>query len=465
MKKIAIFTFLLFLPFYVFSQSNAEKIDLIDKLIHKLENEIILLKNGQKNVNGHAIYGFDCPEELLTGDDLKDQFLYSGSRIRVIQEAIKELEDLKNYYRKKDDIIHIDTTDMFDMEYDTDRPGLDYKNFDLPYAEPMLCQQACLDDPKCKAWTYVKPNTIQGPNPRCWLKYAVPQPHHATCCISGVKVDFNQEKYSSPFKNSPYTENWFHNWQVIKIPRDSSGAIGKIYNSNEQFGWKKPVKRIGDAMPPAGANGAALYLHPVSQNEPTILQGRYHVSSPNQALLFRVAGNTNGDWLMVVNINGIKKFEKTIDGKGWYDIEIPVGEYYGQDISVGLHVKANGWFFEYAFIDEIRLKNLSGSSVNFRYLGCYKDSGDPNGTAGRDLNGLKIYGNDMTVEKCIKICAEKGFRYAGLQYSAHCFCGNSYGKLGKANNCNMKCAGDYNQVCGGTWANSVYEILLPHIQY
>jgi len=38
---------------------------------------------------------------------------------------------------------------------------------------PNLCEKACNDEPNCKAYPYVKPNTTQGPNPRCWLKYKV----------------------------------------------------------------------------------------------------------------------------------------------------------------------------------------------------------------------------------------------------------------------------------------------------
>jgi len=73
------------------------------------------------------------------------------------------------------------------MEWDIDRPGLDYNNFDLPKNEPALCMDACQRDQKCKAWTYVKPNTTQGVHPRCWLKYDVPSPESNVCCISGVR--------------------------------------------------------------------------------------------------------------------------------------------------------------------------------------------------------------------------------------------------------------------------------------
>jgi hypothetical protein len=71
------------------------------------------------------------------------------------------------------------------FELDTNRPGHDYKNFDLPHPEPELCRDACLNDPQCRAFTYIKPG-VQGPNAHCWLKKAVPPAEHAPCCISGV---------------------------------------------------------------------------------------------------------------------------------------------------------------------------------------------------------------------------------------------------------------------------------------
>lgn len=72
------------------------------------------------------------------------------------------------------------------MEYDTDRAGSDYKNFDLTQADPALCYASCNGEAKCKAWTYVKPG-IQGPKVRCWLKTSVPLAKSNACCVSGVK--------------------------------------------------------------------------------------------------------------------------------------------------------------------------------------------------------------------------------------------------------------------------------------
>ncbi|MBI4822517.1 MAG: PAN domain-containing protein [Deltaproteobacteria bacterium] len=39
----------------------------------------------------------------------------------------------------------------------TDRPGSDYRDFDLPRADSTLCRKECAGDRKCVAYTYVKP--------------------------------------------------------------------------------------------------------------------------------------------------------------------------------------------------------------------------------------------------------------------------------------------------------------------
>ena len=73
------------------------------------------------------------------------------------------------------------------LEFDIDRVGSDIWGITLPEANPVLCRDACFAEEKCRSWTYIKPNTIQGPNPRCWLKYAVPLPTASSCCVSGVR--------------------------------------------------------------------------------------------------------------------------------------------------------------------------------------------------------------------------------------------------------------------------------------
>src|ERR1044072_1055837 len=61
----------------------------------------------------------------------------------------------------------------FTVEQETDRPGSDITNFDLPQANFELCRNACAAQLNCRAYVFVKPG-VQGPNARCWLKSAVP---------------------------------------------------------------------------------------------------------------------------------------------------------------------------------------------------------------------------------------------------------------------------------------------------
>jgi hypothetical protein len=72
------------------------------------------------------------------------------------------------------------------VNQNVDRPGLDYDNFDMRANNPDLCKQACFADTRCKAWAFVKPNTGQGPKPRCWLKTGAPNPVNNSCCASEV---------------------------------------------------------------------------------------------------------------------------------------------------------------------------------------------------------------------------------------------------------------------------------------
>ncbi len=112
--------------------------------------------------------------------------------------------------------------------------------------------------------------------------------------------------------------------------------------------------------------------------------------------------------------------------------------------------------------ERIRIAEKTQMKLKSHYVGCYKDKQDTPASfgvslTGRDINGFTTHSNRLTNELCISMCKEKGFKYAGTQFSTHCFCGNQYGSYGEANNCNMNCSGNIDQICGGSWANSVYQ--------
>jgi hypothetical protein len=67
----------------------------------------------------------------------------------------------------------------------TDRPGLDYRTFELSAPNPDLCETACKREKQCRSWTYAWPGA-KGPKAMCALKTGVPPKRSDTCCISGV---------------------------------------------------------------------------------------------------------------------------------------------------------------------------------------------------------------------------------------------------------------------------------------
>lgn len=72
------------------------------------------------------------------------------------------------------------------MEPGMDRPGSDYRDFDLDAPDAELCRAACRDDDECRAYTYVAPG-VQGEKARCWLKNPAPDPEGNECCTSGAR--------------------------------------------------------------------------------------------------------------------------------------------------------------------------------------------------------------------------------------------------------------------------------------
>ena len=94
--------------------------------------------------------------------------------------------------------------------------------------------------------------------------------------------------------------------------------------------------------------------------------------------------------------------------------------------------------------------NTTGGEAKIGYIGCFKD------TQPFDLDGYLEAGQNNTPERCVAICRDKGFAYAGVQNGQSCLCGNSYGRYGAATNCDVKCTGDNSQNCGGFSANSIY---------
>jgi PAN domain len=84
------------------------------------------------------------------------------------------------------------------FEPNTDRMGSDYRSFDLPAPNPQLCEQTCMNESVCRAWTFVLPG-FQGPQARCWLKNSIPAATASDCCTSGIaRQDASTMRFDNP---------------------------------------------------------------------------------------------------------------------------------------------------------------------------------------------------------------------------------------------------------------------------
>ena len=83
-----------------------------------------------------------------------------------------------------------------------------------------------------------------------------------------------------------------------------------------------------------------------------------------------------------------------------------------------------------------------------KYIGCYKDKGL------RDL--YRYIGPNYSPQSCKAKCGKLNFKYAAVQNGGICYCGNTYGKYGKAKSCMIVCQSDRKWICGGNMINSVY---------
>ncbi|XP_017489423.1 PREDICTED: xylosyltransferase oxt-like [Rhagoletis zephyria] len=89
-------------------------------------------------------------------------------------------------------------------------------------------------------------------------------------------------------------------------------------------------------------------------------------------------------------------------------------------------------------------------------LGCFQDEKDYRLLSGYFTN-LK---SSNSPQKCIRLCLQSGFPYAGVQYATECFCGADVPPLTSKlpdSRCNMKCSGNPRYSCGGYFTINVYE--------
>jgi len=101
----------------------------------------------------------------------------------------------------------------------------------------------------------------------------------------------------------------------------------------------------------------------------------------------------------------------------------------------------------------------SDDGYNFQFCAIEPfENGVPNGRA---LVGDSFSDPSMTVDLCGDFCSNLNYTLFGVEYADECYCGNSFATgttLDVNNDCNMACAGDNTELCGGAGAMNVYEV-------
>eukprot|EP00118_Oscarella_pearsei_P023378 m.279474 g.279474 ORF g.279474 m.279474 type:complete len:293 (+) comp40624_c0_seq22:1968-2846(+) len=103
--------------------------------------------------------------------------------------------------------------------------------------------------------------------------------------------------------------------------------------------------------------------------------------------------------------------------------------------------------------------------LSIHFLGCFKDDRDDRDfPPDKRRNALK---GNASPELCSRFCFFLNLRFVALQFGGECYCGDSFGKHGKAadGSCSMSCKMDNGNSCGGKLFNSVYEISLDKFSH
>ncbi|KAF8881503.1 glycosyl hydrolase family 71-domain-containing protein [Infundibulicybe gibba] len=88
--------------------------------------------------------------------------------------------------------------------------------------------------------------------------------------------------------------------------------------------------------------------------------------------------------------------------------------------------------------------------------GCYVDAST------RMLRSFTTSQPDMTTDKCINTCSSRGYTMAVAEFGQECYCGSQLFKEGGAGvpaasgDCNVACAGNSAQMCGGGWRGNLF---------
>ncbi|UCD29487.1 MAG: glycoside hydrolase family 127 protein [Planctomycetota bacterium] len=151
-------------------------------------------------------------------------------------------------------------------------------------------------------------------------------------------------------------------WQkgTLKIIVDPF-TIADINEAVETFapGWSAKHCLADDDTPPGlhnlGLHGLADWLvtHPLSEEVGCVLSKRIEVAAGKTQLCLTVGHHRQGDWVLVVKVNGDELLRTTVGSETTVnytrEFQIDLSPYAGSEIVLELMNEANGWSYETAY--------------------------------------------------------------------------------------------------------------------
>ncbi len=150
--------------------------------------------------------------------------------------------------------------------------------------------------------------------------------------------------------------------RVAKPDKVANAAGTNLPADVEKFasGWK--VKNWGGpGMKPGLRKNLlgrrnVLLTHPKSRDVPCVLSRTIKVPAGKKSTLrFAVNHHAQGNWTLIVRIDGEQVLEESIDDSGWQDFSFDLSKHAGTTVDLELENRASGWSFEAAYWHQLEL--------------------------------------------------------------------------------------------------------------
>lgn len=121
--------------------------------------------------------------------------------------------------------------------------------------------------------------------------------------------------------------------------------------------WGGPGMKPGLRKEWAGRQNVLL-THPRSRDVPCVLSRRVEVPTGRETTLcFAVNNHPEGDWTLVIRVDGIEVLKQSVEDSKWKEFRIDLTKHAGETGNIQLDNRASDWAFEAAYWSRIELQD------------------------------------------------------------------------------------------------------------